>query len=179
MAEVQSQSAHRGPGGVPLAQARWPGLTGASDALERGLRLLDGAIRIPGTNFRLGLDPILGLVAPSVGDAIGGVMSLGVLVLAVQYRLPLRTLVAMVFNILIDSTLGAVPVLGDAFDLVWKSNDRNLQLLQRHRARVGTAQRVRRGPLYWLGVVALLLLALCCLALPFLLVAWVVRGFLR
>lgn len=178
MAEVELQSARKGSGRADRSQARWPGLAGATDTLERGLRLLDGAIRIPGTNFRVGLDPILGLLAPSVGDVIGGVMSLSVLVLGVQYRLPLRALFAMVLNILLDSTLGAVPVVGDAFDLVWKSNDRNLRLLQQHRARSKPTLRGGRRPFYWLGVVGILVFALACLAVPFVLVAWLVHGLL-
>ena len=61
-------------------------------------------------------------------------VSLGILFLAVQYRVPAPVIARMVFNIAVDSAVGSVPLAGDAFDAVWKSNQRNFTLLQRHRA---------------------------------------------
>lgn len=96
-------------------------------------RLLDGAIRIPGTELRIGLDPILGLLLPEVGDALTGVLSLTLLGVAFKERVPKLVLVRMLLNIALDATLGAIPVLGDAFDFAFKANEKNLALIERHR----------------------------------------------
>lgn len=147
---------------------RWPRLQGMANFIERGVHLLDSALPIPGTRLRLGLDPLLGLLFPAVGDAVGGAVSLGMLFLAVQYRVPARVLGVMVFNIAVDTAVGSVPIAGDFFDVVWKANDRNFKLLHRHRA-----DRRARGTLgYWLSVAGLLLLGLLCLAAPIVLVVW-------
>lgn len=92
-------------------------------------RLLDEAVTIPGTNFRVGLDPILGLV-PGAGDVAG--LALGAYIVAEAYRLgaPPVLLARMVLNLLVDLAVGLVPVLGDLFDIVWKANVSNLRLLE-------------------------------------------------
>ncbi len=92
-------------------------------------RLLDDAIPIPGTEWRIGIDPLLGLV-PVLGDALGAVLSSWLVVVAVRRRAPFGVLARMGLNIAIDTVVGSVPVLGDAFDAGWKSNVRNLRLLE-------------------------------------------------
>jgi hypothetical protein len=94
-------------------------------------RLLDNAVSIPGTNYRVGIDPLLGLL-PIGGDAVGLALSAYIILEAIRFRLPRATLVRMLTNLLLDSTLGAVPVLGDVMDFAWKSNARNLALLEAH-----------------------------------------------
>lgn len=94
-------------------------------------RLLDSAIRVPGTDFRVGLDPVLGLV-PGLGDVVGGALSGYLLLAASRLGAPRSVLLRMLGNIAIDSTLGAVPVLGDLFDAGFKSNVRNLALLEHY-----------------------------------------------
>jgi hypothetical protein len=94
-------------------------------------RILDDAVSIPGTHIGIGLDAILGFFLPTVGDAATGIASLALLVLGFQMRVPRVVLLRMVFNIALDTLLGSVPLLGDIFDLFWRSNRRNLELLQR------------------------------------------------
>jgi hypothetical protein len=99
--------------------------------LERLAWLLDRSI--PVGKFRIGLDPILGLM-PGVGDAIGALLSLYVLYEGARLGAPAPILVRMAGNIVVETILGAVPVLGDVFDFVWQANSRNLRLLHRHHA---------------------------------------------
>jgi hypothetical protein len=94
-------------------------------------RILDDAVAIPGTHIGIGLDAIVGFFLPTIGDAATGLCSLALLVLGFQMRVPRVVLLRMVFNIALDTLLGSVPVLGDIFDLFWRSNRQNLVLLQR------------------------------------------------
>jgi hypothetical protein len=94
--------------------------------------LLDDRFRIPGTDFRFGIDPIIGLLFPGVGDAVTGIGSIGLLTLALRRGVPRVILGRMLFNILVDVILGAAPVIGDIFDAAWKSNRRNLALIRQH-----------------------------------------------
>lgn len=96
-------------------------------------RLLDNAIRIPGTDITIGLDPILGALLPELGDALTGVLSLALLAVAYQERVPKWVLLRMLLNIGLDALLGAVPFVGDLFDFAFKANDKNLALIERHR----------------------------------------------
>lgn len=93
--------------------------------------MLDDAIRVPGTNFRIGIDPLVGLV-PGVGDLLGGAASLYIILEAARTGAPASVLLRMAANVAIDTLVGAIPVLGDAFDFGWKSNTRNARLLARH-----------------------------------------------
>lgn len=111
-----------------------PQSTNKSSALQRVRlvsHLLDNAIPIPGTRFRVGLDPILGLL-PGAGDFLGAVLSAYIVVEAARFGLPRETLVQMVTNLVLDSVGGSLPVLGDVFDATWKANSRNLALLEAH-----------------------------------------------
>ena len=91
--------------------------------------LLDASFQVPGTNWRFGLDPVLGLI-PGVGDALAGVASL--YIVFESWRLGARggTVVRMLGNILVDTVVGAIPLLGDALDFAMKPNQRNLRLLR-------------------------------------------------
>jgi hypothetical protein len=93
--------------------------------------LLDTAFIIPGTNLRFGFDALIGLV-PGIGDALTTALSLWLVKEAHALGAPVHLIGRMLGNIAIDGVVGAVPLLGDAFDLVWKSNRRNLYLLRRH-----------------------------------------------
>jgi len=99
--------------------------------LRKFSRLLDNAIPIPGTTYRIGLDPILGLV-PGVGDFVGTALSAYIVIEAARLGVPRATLGRMVFNILLEGLVGAVPVLGDLFDFAWKANTQNIALLDAH-----------------------------------------------
>jgi len=101
---------------------------------------MDEAIPIPGTSMRLGLDPILGLLAPAVGDGISAATHLALLVSGFRNRVPRATLVRMAINALVDAAIGTIPLAGDVFDVGFKANRRNLDLLERmHRRGKPTA----------------------------------------
>ncbi len=123
-------------------------------------RLLDSSMTVPGTSFKFGLDPIIGLI-PGIGDLVGAVMSGYIILEAVRADVPTVTLVRMLVNVGVDTLLGAVPALGDVFDAAWKSNTMNVALLERHVAgteSVSVAAPVKRRNV--LGVIAIALIAL-------------------
>jgi hypothetical protein len=132
---------------------------------------LDAGIRIPGTNLRFGLDPILGLI-PGAGDAAGAVLAGWILVEAFRLGASRATLLRIAGNVALDAGLGAVPVLGDIFDFAWKANLRNVALLERHLAAPGEAQRADRFFIV-LITCGVLVLALGLLALGILLTRWI------
>jgi hypothetical protein len=140
----------------PLARAR---------ALTR---LLDSAARVPGTSFRVGLDPVLGLV-PGLGDVAGAALSSYVVILASRLGAPTTVIVRMLGNVVIDTVGGTVPLVGDLFDAGWKSNTRNLSLLERHLDAPASTKRASRA-VVWLTVAALVLLAVGAVAVATLLV---------
>jgi hypothetical protein len=110
------------------------GMTAPNESLRRVRAvaiLLDDAIRVPGTNVRFGIDPLVGLV-PGLGDLLGGVASAYIILEAARAGAPSSVLLRMAMNVGIDTIVGSLPVLGDAFDFAWKSNSRNARLLARH-----------------------------------------------
>jgi hypothetical protein len=92
---------------------------------------LDSQFRVPGTNFRFGLDPILGLI-PFGGSAASFAISGGLLLTMVKYGVSRKVLILMLGNLLLDATLGSIPVVGNIFDFFYKANQRNVNLLKRH-----------------------------------------------
>ena len=107
-------------------------------------RFLDNSITIPGTDWKFGFDAIVGLV-PVVGDLIGGSLSAYILLEAARAEVPILTLARMLGNVGIDTLVGSVPALGDVFDAVWKSNIKNVALLERHFAVGAPPTHERRG----------------------------------
>lgn len=99
---------------------------------ERIVTLLDDRFRIPGTNLRFGLDPIIGALFPGMGDAVTGAGSIGLLVLALLRGVPRVVVLRMILNIVVDAAVGLVPLAGDAFDAAFKANRRNLELIRKH-----------------------------------------------
>jgi len=93
--------------------------------------LLDEALRVPGTNFRFGIDPIVGMI-PGLGDLLGGAASAYIILEAARAGAPASVLLRMTMNVGMDTLVGAVPLVGDLFDFAWKSNTRNVRLLARH-----------------------------------------------
>jgi uncharacterized protein DUF4112 len=96
------------------------------------VRLMDDGLTIPGTRIGVGLDAVLGFLFPTLGDAVTGLGSLSLLLLAFRMRLPKVVVLRVVFNIAVDVLIGCLPLVGDAFDLFWRSNRRNLELLRRY-----------------------------------------------
>jgi hypothetical protein len=102
--------------------------------LRRIAFLLDNSIPIPGTKYRIGLDPILGLlgIVGGTGDIIGGAFGSYIVFQAAIIGLPQKIIWQMIGNILVDSLVGFIPGLGDIFDLTWKANARNIALLNEY-----------------------------------------------
>ncbi|ELZ89157.1 DUF4112 domain-containing protein [Haloferax sulfurifontis] len=122
---------------------------------------LDEAFEIPGTNYRVGLDPILGLV-PGIGDATASALSAYILVEAAMLGVPRATLARMLGNVVLDATVGSLPLVGDVFDAAWKANARNVRLLETRYddASPAAAAADRRFLLAAVAAIALLLVAL-------------------
>ena len=118
-----------GPAGLDLPTGNDPvSIRRRVEALEH---LLERSFRIPGVNYPVGLDTIVGLV-PVVGDLITAAMGAYIVWEGKNLGLPKWKLWRMAGNIAVDTTLGAVPVVGDAFDLVFRSNTRNLRIIRKH-----------------------------------------------
>ncbi|MDX1756550.1 MAG: DUF4112 domain-containing protein [Marinobacter sp.] len=132
--------------------------------LDRYARTLDSQFRIPFTRIRFGLDPLIGLL-PGIGDVVGLVLSLYLVVEAIRIGAGPGVVVRMLGNLLAEFVIGLVPVLGDAFDLMWRANDRNAALLRGHIERKLTPARPRRPWLSYvlIGVFAILMLLLLAL----------------
>ncbi|HJR34694.1 MAG TPA: DUF4112 domain-containing protein [Gemmatimonadales bacterium] len=114
------------------------------ERLRRYADWLDSGIRIPVLGWRIGLESILGLV-PGVGDATGAILGGWVVVEAVRGGARPATLIRMLMNLALDAIAGAVPLVGDLFDFVWKANSRNIALLERHQQDPVRAGRADRG----------------------------------
>ena len=99
--------------------------------IRRISRLMDTSVRIPGIGFRFGLDPIIGLI-PGAGDLIATGISAYIILMAVRFRLPQDVVGWMIFNVALEAVVGSVPLVGDLFDAFYKSNIRNLALLEKH-----------------------------------------------
>ncbi|MEI9936349.1 MAG: DUF4112 domain-containing protein [Pseudomonadota bacterium] len=139
------------------------------------VRLLDDGLTIPGTRIGVGLDAVLGFLFPTVGDALTGLASLSLLVLAFQMRLPKVVVLRVVFNIAVDVLIGCVPLVGDAFDLFWRSNRRNLKLLQRY-----SVDPLRRPDVADYAIVGLgIAIVAAAIVLPLILGAWLLRAIWR
>ena len=139
-------------------------------ALRRFAQLLDSAFVVPGTTYRVGLDPVLGLV-PGIGDLVSPLFALGILWQARDLGVPRVVQIRMIVNVMIDGLLGAVPFVGDLFDFAWKANRRNMALLEQHVAREQPA-----SPVDWLFVAASTLVLLALAAMPFLIAAWAIAA---
>lgn len=152
-------------------QAGAPGALTVPDWARRLSVLLDSGLKIPGTDLSIGLDPILGALLPELGDALSAVLSLSLLLVAFRQRVPKLVMARMLTNIALDALLGAIPVIGDAFDFAFKANEKNLRLIERHHG--DPTQKATFGDrLVVFGVVAV---AVACAALPLLLGAALLR----
>lgn len=127
--------------------------------------LLDSAFEVPGTKYRVGLDPLVGLV-PAVGDLVTPLFTIAVLWQSREMGVPRVVQVRMLLNAALDALLGVVPLAGDLFDFAWKANQMNLALLERH----AYEERSTTGD--WLFVIVMIALVMVIAALPFLLVGW-------
>lgn len=143
--------------------------------IERLARLLDDVATIPGTRIRVGLDALLGLL-PGGGDVLSGALSGWILIAGARLGAPPAVLARMGTNVLIDTIVGAVPVLGDLFDIAFRANRRNVQLLRRY---METPAPVHRSSRAVVAVMLLILLAALIGAafVAYLIVRWVIGLF--
>jgi hypothetical protein len=118
--------------------------------------ILDNSIPIPGTPWKIGFDPIVGLI-PGIGDLIGAVLSGYIILEAARMEVPAFTLARMLLNVGIDTVLGAVPGIGDVFDAAWKSNMMNVALLDRHLDATGNAPPKRHNVLGLMAIAVIVL----------------------
>ena len=118
-------------------------------------RVLDDVARVPGTNIRFGLDALLGLL-PGAGDAVTGAVATYAIVVAAKVGAPPAVIARMALNVLLDVAAGTIPVLGDIFDIGWKANRKNVQLLERYQAE---PQKVRKSSWLVVGLAVFLIIA--------------------
>ncbi|MEM9832008.1 MAG: DUF4112 domain-containing protein [Bacteroidota bacterium] len=99
--------------------------------VDKITQIMDSKFRIPGTNFRFGLDPILGLI-PGLGDATSLAISGTLVYYMAKHGVSRKVVIMMLGNIALDAIFGSIPILGNLFDFFYKANTRNIRLLKRH-----------------------------------------------
>jgi hypothetical protein len=117
--------------GTVVGRSRAERFRDAERRIGRISRLMDELVPIPGTSQRIGLDPVLGLV-PGAGDLVSAIAGGWIILEAVRFGIPGVVLLRMVWNTVVDLAVGAIPILGDLFDVAFRSNARNLGLFRRH-----------------------------------------------
>lgn len=132
--------------------------------VERVSRLLDSQFRVPGTNFTFGIDPIIGLI-PGLGDLSSFAVSSVLLLTMARNGVSRKLLFLMAGNLMIDTVLGSIPILGSIFDFTFKANQRNIRLLQQH-----YDQGKHHGS--GIGIIIVTLLAVLALLIVVLYLSW-------
>src|ERR1700756_5098498 len=141
----------------------------SNEHLDYVAALLDDIFRIPGTQIRFGLDALIGWV-PGVGDAMTGVASFLIVFASWRRGAKAVTLVRMIANVLLETAIGAIPVAGDVFHVIWKANRRNYRLLLREREQPGSD--TGRD---WMFFAVLLLAVIAAAAIPIAILIWLLR----
>jgi hypothetical protein len=142
----------------------------SNEHLDYIAALLDDMFRIPGTHIRFGFDAIIGWI-PGIGDAVSGIASFLIVFAAWRRGVQSITLVRMVANVLLETTLGAVPVAGDVFHVFWKANRRNYRLLIREQEQPGF--NTRRD---WMFLIIILVTAIAAVLIPIALLIWLLHS---
>jgi hypothetical protein len=142
----------------------------SNEHLDYIAALLDDMFRIPGTHIRFGLDAIIGWI-PGIGDAVSGIASFLIIFAAWRRGVQSITLVRMVANVLLETTLGAIPVAGDIFHVFWKANRRNYRLLIREQEQPGSS--VRRD---WMFLIIILVMTIAAVVIPIALLIWLLHS---
>jgi hypothetical protein len=132
--------------------------------------LLDDIFRIPGTKIRFGLDALIGWV-PGIGDAMTGIASFLIVFASWRRGAKAVTLVRMIANVLLETAIGAIPVAGDVFHVVWKANRRNYRLLIREKEEPGA--NTRRD---WMFLAVLLFAVIAAAGIPIAILIWLLRS---
>jgi hypothetical protein len=133
--------------------------------------VLDDIFQVPGTNIRFGLDALLGII-PGLGDVLTSVASLLMIYSAWERGVSRATIGRMLANIAIDSAVGSIPVAGDLFDVAWKSNRKNYEILMRSK-RDERAQTIKD----WVFLVTAAAAVIVLVAAPFVVLFFVIRQF--
>jgi len=152
----------------PLQEVDWEVLPPEEKRRRQGLEplfkwlalIMDEFIRVPGTKFKFGLDPLIGLL-PGLGDTGSALVSAFALIQAARLGVPKILLARMSLNILLNELIGIVPVVGDAFSFWFKSNARNYQIIKNHTAAPGAAPR-RSDWIFVIAVLVVLFGIVCC-----------------
>ncbi|MGH9458936.1 MAG: DUF4112 domain-containing protein [Thermoanaerobaculia bacterium] len=145
-------------------------------ALRRLAWLLDAAVAIPGTRKRVGISAAVGLV-PGVGDAVGAFLAAWIVVGAFRHRVPFPKILRMLMNIVVDALVGAIPVIGDITDILFKENLGNIDIVIRSRNRTRpprTAGEIVLGTLLIFAFITLL--GLVAILIAIVAIAWLLRG---
>jgi Domain of unknown function (DUF4112) len=145
----------------------------SNEHLDYIAALLDDMFRIPGTQIRFGLDALIGWV-PGIGDAMSGVASFFIVFAAWRRGVQAITLVRMIANVLLETTLGAIPVAGDVFHVFWKANRRNYKLLIREREQPGVNTR---GD--WIFLAIILFAAIAVVVIPIVILIFILWPYLQ
>lgn len=141
--------------------ARYRDLQAELPELQRLADWMDSVFQIPGTNVKFGLDAILGLF-PGIGDTLTSMVSLYILHAAHRRGVSRLAMTRMAANLAVDYCVGAVPFVGDAFDVYWKANQKNVELLRRHTLANPVSERRRRVGdwLFFAGLAAMVIVFL-------------------
>ena len=142
----------------------------SNEHLDYIAALLDDIFRIPGTKIRFGLDALIGWV-PGIGDAMTGIASFLIVFASWRRGAKAVTLVRMAANVLLETAIGAVPVAGDVFHIVWKANRRNYRLLLREKEEPGA-----NAGRDWMFVAVLLFAVIAAAVIPIAILIWLLRS---
>jgi hypothetical protein len=137
-------------------------------ALRRVADLMDSAFVVPGTTYRIGLDPIIGLL-PWIGDLVSPAFTVALLWQARDVRIPRIVLLRMIANAAIDACVGTIPFFGDLFDFGFKANQKNLALLEKH-----GFEEHQASVADWLFVLSMIAIVVLLAAVPFFLAGWLI-----
>jgi hypothetical protein len=142
--------------------------------LEQLARWMDSVFEIPFLKLRFGLDAILGLL-PGGGDVGAALVSVYILSAANRHGVPRATILRMALNIALDFMVGSIPIAGDLFDVYWKSNQRNVELLRRHMAATPQAEfKLQKSDrlFVWILVGIICVLTLASVVVAYFAVTW-------
>ena len=141
----------------------------SNEHLDYIAALLDDMFRIPGTQIRFGLDALIGWI-PGIGDAAAGIASFFIVFAAWRRGVQSITLVRMIANVLLETTIGAIPVAGDLFHVFWKANRRNYRLLIREKEQPGL--NTGRD---WMFLAIIVLMVTAAAAIPVAILIWILK----
>jgi Domain of unknown function (DUF4112) len=142
-----------------------------NEHLDYVAALLDDIFRIPGTQIRFGLNALIGWV-PGIGDAMTGIASFLIVFASWRRGAKAVTLVRMIANVLLETAIGAIPVAGDVFHVIWKANRRNYRLLLREKEQPGAG--TGRD---WMFLAVLLFALIAAVAIPIALLIWLLKSY--